>query len=275
MTGLIYVILIALWGVVLVPRWLHHHDESRRRREAERVERALNPHNARSAAPSAADDEHYQSWREYLKTLTNRERVGGDPARWVDALRAPQGRHARRRRNILLGLTGAVTVSLLGVVAGILPSFLAVLTTLLLVGYVSAMFFQMRQWESGLSTAPAAAAQDFTAEDLAASGRSVRDGVRLVSGTAAVGSEWEPRETTLPTYTSKSKASKIPRRIDLTSAGWNGASMVEQARAQQSPHLQDQFDREFAALAPDADQQVAEFANYANDRSYYRRAVNE
>lgn len=271
MTGLIYVILIALWGVVLVPRWLRHHDESRRRREAERVERALNPHNA----PPVADDESYQSWREYLKSLTRREDGNWDSTRWMDALKAPQGRHARRRRTIVLGLSGAVTVSLLGAVAGLLPSFLAVLTALLLVGYLSAMFFQMRQWESGLVTASAAPAEHQDFGTVATHGNSVRDGVRLVSGTATASSQWEPRAATLPTYTAKSKASKIPRRIDLTSAGWNGASMVEQARAQQSPHLQDQFDREFAALEPDPDQQVAELANHTSDRAYYRRAVNE
>ena len=156
--------------------------------------------------------------------------------------------------------------------SGVVPGFVAVFATLLLGGYLSAMFLQMRQWESRrrpevadtLDEAPVARP---------APPRQARDGVRLVAGTTAVGSEWEPRETTLPIYTNKSKATKIPRRIDLTHQGWTGADMVEQARAQQSPHLQAQFEKEFAALEPQVDEQVDELANYRDQ--HYRRAVNE
>ena len=53
MTGLIYVILIAVWVVVLVPRFLRHHDESKRMREAERLEAAVAP---TAVDPNAAED---------------------------------------------------------------------------------------------------------------------------------------------------------------------------------------------------------------------------
>ena len=106
-----------------------------------------------------------------------------------------------------------------------------------------------------------------------ASGMAV-DGVRVVG---AETDRWDPRETTLPTYVTKSKASKIPRRIDLTS-GWTGADMVAQAREQQqaSPELEQQFDREWAVVAPQAEADVESYANgQADDDGYYRRAVNE
>lgn len=268
-TGLIYVILISLWGVVLVPRWLRHHDESRRRRESERVERALNPH-----LQPEVEDAHYQSWREYLRSLSRRD--PREHAQWLETLRTPRGRHARRRRTIVIALAGASVVGLVGAVVGVVPGFLAVLTVLLLGGYVSLMFFQMRQWDArrhgDVAWTDSVDGRQAPAADRPQT--AATDGVRLVEGTVAVGTQWEPRETTLPTYTAKSKASKVPRRIDLTHAGWNGASMVEQARAQKTPQQQ-QFEREFAALEPAVDEQIEDLANHADSDRYYRRAVNE
>ncbi|MFN8125510.1 MAG: hypothetical protein U0R64_03240 [Candidatus Nanopelagicales bacterium] len=271
MTGLIYVILISLWGVVLVPRWLRHHDESRRRREAARVERALNPHRQHEPAQGDLADDHYQSWREYLRSLARRD--PREHTQWLETLRTPRGRHARRRRTIVLALSGMSVVGILGAFVGIVPGFVAVSGVLLLGGYLTLMFIQMRQWESQRDQRSDQAAP-MADRPVGRPAAATTDGVRLVGGTMAVGSEWEPRETTLPTYTAKSKASKVPRRIDLTRQGWNGASMVEQARAQQSPHLQQQFEREFAAVEPDPDQQIEELANRSGER-YYRRAVNE
>lgn len=278
MTGLVYVILISLWGVVLVPRWLRHHDESRRRREAERLERALNPHRAPAHHPADVDPdtaERYQSWGEYLRSLT---RLDHSNMRWLESMRAPRSRHARRRRTISVGLFAVFCLGVVGAVAGVLPGFVAVLSALLLGAYVTAVFWQSRQWEArllqraasqhgeaaawGAAPAPSAFARDL-----------VTDGVRVVAGAPAEASTWEPKQTPLPTYTSKSKATKIPRRIDLTDRGWTGADMVEQARAQQHPELQQQFDREFAALEPLAEDEVGAYAN--PEEGYYRRAAGE
>ena len=219
---------------------------------------------------SLGDDE-YQSWREYLRSLTRRDAVKWESVPLLEALRAPRGQHARRRRTIMLGLGGLTGLALLGAVVGVVPGFAAVLVTLLLGGYITAMFLQMRQWEA--KRRPMAAQGQDRSADVPATGSQVRDGVRVVSADRDSGSQWAPRETTLPMYANKSKASKIPRRIDLTHQGWTGADMVEQARAQQSPQLQQQFDREFAALEPEVDEQVEQLANYRDQ--YYRRAVNE
>jgi hypothetical protein len=214
-----------------------------------------------------------QSWGEYLRSLS---RV--DPSSLLDQMKAPRGRQAKRRRTVVLSLSAGFGVALLGAVVGVVPGFAAVMIGLLLAGYLSAMFLQMRQWETRATGDPAPVAPTWSRTAPAASGSAPAvpsDGVRVVQGTQAVGSSWEPRETTLPTYVSKSKASKIPRRIDLTRDGWTGAGMVEQARQQQaSPQLQSQFDREFAALEPSGDSEVDAYANNQVDR-YYRRAVNE
>lgn len=272
MTGLIYVVLIAMWGVVLVPRWLRHHDETRRRREAERLERALNPH--ATVIPDTADEE-FVDWSQYLRSLT---RINvAETAPWVETLRRPVGPQARRRRTIVIALAATFAISLVGVVAGLLPGVLVVLSAALLGGYVTAVALQLRQWEQRRAVAEQHQVPAQTAATYA-DAAPVRDGVRVMTGNRAAGSQWEPVPATLPTYTAKSKASKIPRRIDLTARGWTGADMVELARQQQtSPQLQQQFDREFAALEPDVDETVAGYANYNDDEEtgYYRRAVNE
>lgn len=277
-TGLIYVILISLWGVVLVPRWLRHHDESRRRREAQRLERALNPHHVAAPAGAEADDsERYQSWGEYLRSLTRLDQSRWESVRWLEALRAPRGRHARRRRTIVVALAGLSGAGILGAVLGVVPGFLAVLSALALGAYVTLMYWQLRQWESRRSHASARAAAPAWGSSVTtrvgdSGSATVRDGVRVMSS-AAAGDQWEPKQTPMPQYTAKSKATKIPRRIDLTERGWTGADMVEQARAQQNPHLQQQFDREFAALEPEYADEVDAYAN--PDDGYYRRAAGE
>ncbi len=268
MTGLIYVILIAVWVVVLVPRFIRHHDESRRRRESERLEAALAPE-----ATFAGDESDHRagSWAEYLRSLTN-----VDASVLVGQVRAPQGRHARRRRTIVLGLSTTMTVSVAGAVLGVLPGFLAVVTAVLLGGYVAAVVTQVRRGEVGRSaTAGGAVAEPAVRAGRAASAST--DGVRVVQHDSGAGSTWEPLQTTLPTYVSKPKASRIPRRIDLTREGWTGADMVQEARRRQgSPELQEQFEREFAVVAPDEDQEVADYAYPdAENGDYYRRAVNE
>jgi hypothetical protein len=50
---------------------------------------------------------------------------------------------------------------------------------------------------------------------------------------AATGTDaWNPVPTTLPTYVTAPRATKMPRVIDLTHPGaWTGAAMVEQARS--------------------------------------------
>lgn len=226
------------------------------------MERALNPHMAPEAPDGDLDQHEYTHWRDYLRSLARRPQEGWQSVPLIDSLRAPRTRHARRRRTIVIGLLAVATVSLLGAVAGVLPGFLAVFSVLLLGAYGTAMYLQLRPRET-----PASAGQHHVAQQVAdGDGRSVRDGVRVVTGDQSDSNAWEPVATTPPLYATKPKASKVPRRIDLTNSGWTGADMVEQARAQQ-------FDREFAAVEPEVDEEIDELANYRE--RYYRRAVNE
>lgn len=284
MTGLIYVILIGVWGVVLVPRWLRRHDETREMRDSEALEAALSgerndgEHDSDELGideygQSDAQDSRAATWGEYLAGL-----VQVDLGRYADQLKmrgSGPATTARRRRNILLALAAAVVVSLIGAVVGVLPGALVVLSTFLLGGYVSAMVLFMR---NGAARSGGRLDHQRDTESRSA-GRDQGDSGVAVDGVRVVGAEadrWDPRETTLPTYVTKTKASKIPRRIDLTT-GWTGADMVAQAREQQaSPELEQQFDREWAVVAPQPDDEVADYANgHVEDEGYYRRAVNE
>lgn len=289
MTGLIYVILIAVWGVVLVPRWLRHHDENRATEDSEALEAALSSERefvefdsewhdsdeAGMAGRSQGDPRHNRAvtWREYLGGM-----VPVDYSRYTSHVKTPGtslASTARRRRNILLALAVVFVASVVGLVVGVIPGSLVVLSTLLLGGYVSAMVFFMR------SSATRRGKHFDRQRESAATATEREQGTSglVVDGVRVVGSEsdrWDPRETTLPTYVTKTKASKIPRRIDLTS-GWTGADMVAQARERQASAVpQEQFAREWAAVEPDADADVERYANgNIADEGYYRRAVNE
>lgn len=271
MTGLIYVILIAVWVVVLVPRFLRHHDESKRMRESERLEAAL--------APTAVDPDNAEvsgeragSWSEYLLSLTNISNTG-----WVGQMRSPRSAAAKRRRSITLGLGGASLLSVTAAALGVLPGFIAVVPALLLIGYLAAMFAHMRRSENEAATSSATQTSVGRRTVPYRSSNQASDGVRIVGEGQQGEAGWSPRETTLPTYVNKPKASKVPRRIDLTREGWTGAGMVEAAQQQQgSPELEDQIARELSVVSPSQDEEVVEYAYPdVEDDGYYRRAVNE
>jgi hypothetical protein len=289
-TGLIYVILIAVWGVVLVPRWLRRHDEMREAGDSEALEAALKSESGldEHASVEPANDEHERWHPEAGRAATWGEYLGGmvqiDYDRYTSHLKrrgTGLASTARRRRKIVIALAVVVGVSLIGAVVGVLPGALVVLSSFLLGGYVCAMVIFMRS-----GTARNGSRSDERGEVPASThGQTRETSGAVVDGVRVVGAEtdsWEPRETTLPTYVTKTKASKIPRRIDLTS-GWTGADMVEQARQQQaSPQLEQQFDREWAVVAPEPEADVAGYAagelapdTHIEDDGYYRRAVNE
>jgi hypothetical protein len=115
LSGLLVAVLVAVWAVVLVPMWAHRQNVPSETEE-------LNGARLISRRP------HYQA----LALGRHSARFGS-----ARALSAPMSRTAmlRRRRNVLLALTAALAVTVLGVLAG-LPSALLAVPTLPYAGYL-------------------------------------------------------------------------------------------------------------------------------------------
>jgi hypothetical protein len=304
-TGLVYLAIIALWAVFLIPWLSRHRDEHHGRRAADRYQRAMDTlaragDDSRPAADAGADESEDSDDAEE-----------GDDADWSDeddavlmsgALPAPQqvaallagavggrGRTSssviRRRRRVLVLLSTAFAGSLAASVAGFVPGALPTIIAVLLAAYVSVLLRTAAKQAAGTDAALDGRLLDPHRE---AAQRAQRQAQALLRQRRATSPDavngWDAVPTTLPTYVSKPKASKVPRVVDLTapSRRWTGEAMVQRAQEERrranTVRAQEQFDREMAIVEPDAVDDVAELANPLDLRdSYrqpYRRAAN-
>ncbi len=190
---------------------------------------------------------------------------------------------ARRRRRVLVLLAVGLAASLGASLAGVLPGATPAIFVGLLVSYLTVLIRQaLRAGDSGAAHNPQ------TDQYREASRRASEQARRLIAEQQADGRQstrgWDAVPTTLPTYVSKPKASKVPRVVDLTAPGrqWTGEAMVQRAQEErrkvQIEAAQAQFDREMSVLERDPVTEVAELANpvdhRSNQRSAYRRAAN-
>ncbi len=239
--GLIYVVIAALWAIVLLPIWLRRHDEVAESRSVDRFQGAMRTLSRRN--PSAAPREVFVPHREPSSRTPDH----------ADQPLSPSAVAARRRRNVglvLLGLTLMVVV--LGV-ANVLPLYVAAIPLLLLLLFVAqARGSARRQREQDLAARRerAAAVRRERREQAAATlagpmaspARPAAAPVTLESGTresvavrpafvapeaataeelfdAQAGEAWQPVPVPLPTYVSAPKAPRSVRVIDLTQPG--------------------------------------------------------
>jgi hypothetical protein len=250
--GLIYAVIIGMWALVLVPMWLRRHDQAQESRAADRFARAMGTLRRGSSGASHADAParavlmpgRPASVRDTHVTVTGpRDSLASTARRAAD----------RRRRTVLVldvVLIAWVTLALLHKV----PRSSVVVPMLLLVGFLvvarqqvrrAAEISRRRQRRTTLSAAARAAQarQDTTADLARRGGRAMEPaplGQPLAPGVAvasydsapsADSSSWSAVPTTLPTYVTAPRATRIPRVIDLTTPGsWSGAAMVEKAR---------------------------------------------
>lgn len=287
---------------------LRRYDDKQRRRRAHRFTSALRALAAGrpqdkahvAEAETAPTLEESQVWQEQSQaSVRPSDFVAGflaslQPHKATDASGAAM---ASRRRRMIAGLGALSLVVLIGAVAGVVPSLIA----LVVIGATGAYATMLgRVVHRGLAAKAGSKANTrhseterlrrstLLAQDRA-SGHTASSSVRVLQDPDA----WEPVETTLPTYVSKPKASKVPRVLDLTSPGkaWSGAAMVDAAHAQSVEEERTaqaareayakQFEREMDAIVPDFDDEVAGLASggrTSEDDDYYRyygRAVNE
>jgi len=244
--GLIYAVIIGMWALVLVPMWLRRHDEAQESKSADRFARAMGT--LRGGGPQG-------SAREVLMP----RRAAHDPQVTVTGSRtasSPAARAASRRRAVLAVLGVLLIGWTVLVVLHKVPRWSVAVPALLVVGFLVvarrqvALAGEMRRRQVRRSTLAEAARE---AEARFAGQRSgARRGGRAVDpapvretvapsapvaapvtvAPAAAGTDaWSAVPTTLPTYVTAPRATRVPRVIDLTTPGaWSGAAMVEKAR---------------------------------------------
>lgn len=271
-TGVIYVVIIALWAAVLIPIWLRRHDKISEVRSTARFSSAMRTLGGRGEPMYASGvDDHDGYYATAATTMT-----AGRPARrrnddteagmgggrrdqrslrstWSDESsgldpeyeRELVRREAATRRTIVLGiLTTVLVLALLLAIASVIPKWAPVLATLPVIAFVLATAMTASS-RSASSSARRPAARRETARST-----SMRPDMRSDAALAAVSAPvddweewnawnddeaWDAVPATLPTYVSAPRASSVPREIDRAHSGdWSGEAMVETARAMRS-----------------------------------------
>jgi hypothetical protein len=212
MTGLIYVIIIALWAAVLIPIWLRRHDQISEVRSTARFQSAMS-------------------------TLGKRGRTSTDAAAV-----------ASRRRAVTLGvLTLALATTLALGLLNMAPMWLAFVAAVLVGAYLGAAALTANQRSAHRKPQRASRTmvehdvvveEEFVTEPAAESTGRKRRFVSLAEDDEFAkwdaweeDGAWEAIPQTLPTYVGAPRASAVPRQIDRDHDGaWTGSDMVRMAQ---------------------------------------------
>ena len=248
MTGLIYVVIIALWAAVLIPVWLRRHDQVTQRKSAAKFHGAM-----KSLAPDDAD----------FATSA----MGGAAEYEQDD---PYRRLAARRRALTLAvLLSGLCLTLGLTLTGRLPNWAPivagslVLTYLVLVAITAPTRAAARMARSEIDEW--AYFEGDWAEEMSTDDR------YGIGGNVRVDGRWEPAPANLPTYVNAPRATAKPRGIDR-SGDWTGAAMVEAADGLRRRNVTPQrVAFEADDFGPDTTA-VPKIRGYVDD---LRRAVNE
>lgn len=229
-TGLIYVVIIALWAAVLIPMWLRRHDRISEVRSTKKFSTAMQSlgSDRRRAATLSSYEKHPAGFEQKAAARAESVRI------------ANSGSSAHRRLVVLnlLAVTVVFTLALaiVAVISIIIPMVAAAFVLLFVV---------------------ACAATSSSRASIVVATRTTRS-ERLEVGAVEVGAvevgaavrpaneddwenwdpwadddvAWEAVPATLPTYINAPRATQMPRRIDRARPGeWTGSAMVDAARA--------------------------------------------
>ena len=249
-TGLIYIVIIALWAAVLIPMWLRRHDQISEVRSTARFENSM--------ARLGSHDE------------MSIRRGGRDQMNSFSSM-APS---AKRRAIVLASLAGMTALTLLLALVSVAPKWMPILFGLLTAAFMvaSAMTASARTQAAPARvrrTSPTSR-RERVAPAAAATAEKVDD---WENWNAWDDDEeaWEAVPTTLPTYVTAPRASQVPRPIDKARPGeWTGSAMVEAAQEMREASAAQAA--EIAAVAAAYDDITAEIPAITAD--YDRRAVN-
>ena len=230
-TGLIYVMVVALWALFLLPMWLRSHERFDEGRQVDRFRRAMSQlSQPQSEVVSSSPHKQVQAKRAI--------KAGVEEARTLSP--------AARRRRVLEVLVGLQVVGMVASPLGA-GALSTVMPALLIVGFLTLARTQVRverarrNPEPRLATAPVAPLSSF-ARALASARAARRPVVRSrdeMEQAPAVPSvdtpaSWQPVRTPAPSYVSAPAATAVPRAIDAA-GGWTGSAMLEAARAMAEP----------------------------------------
>ena len=255
-TGLIYVVIIALWAAVLIPIWLRRHDQISEVRSTARFSsamRSLGRGNVRTSAGSAT-----------IEGFTTR----------------PSARDlAAKRRAIIMGvLSGALALTLVLAIVNVVPRWAPILLAAVVLAYVIAAAVTSSQRGANVAVGRARSVSrrrertssyeeldDYReiayADDVAAVAYPRSRGMRAPSKrsrdariaaamddfvswdpwageeeTRADEGSWSAVPTTLPTYVNAPRATRVRRPIERD-RDWSGEAMVEVARTMRRPRI--------------------------------------
>jgi hypothetical protein len=248
-TGLIYVVIIALWAAVLIPIWLRRHDQISEVRSTARFSSAMRSLGSQGQVQYATDSYALESREMDLaltpmrtperetrmtRSATQRPAEGMDP----DYERELVRQSAATRRAIVLGaLTVILLFALVLAIASILPQWAPIVAALPVVAFVlsSSMTASARS-EARPARKPARRSQAApAAEPSRAQAAVADDDWETWNAWDDDEDSWDAVPTTLPTYVTAPRASEVPRGIDRSRPGeWTGSAMVETAQAMRS-----------------------------------------
>ena len=259
MTGLIYVVIIALWAAVLIPIWLRRHDQISEVRSTARFSSAM---------------------KSLGKEDGRRSRSRGS-SRSMESYSPAQEAAAKRRAIIMGVLSGALALLLVLAVVGLVPRWSPIVLAVLVLSYVIAAGVTSSKRSAG-ARRPARAEYDEYAEyderdELDELDEGAYDDYQEVAYTDRVAEvayprsrgarpaskrsrdaqvaaamddflAWDPWEgeaeadgwsavpTTLPTYVNAPRATRVRRPIERN-RDWSGEAMVEAARTMRRPRI--------------------------------------
>lgn len=245
MTGLIYVVIIALWAAVLIPMWLRRHDQISEVRSTARFSSAMR------SLGSGSHPEHPAG--------ADRIHPGGTMAR---ERRNHAYETAAKRRAVVLGaLTLTVLITLLAALAAMAPVWLPLVAAVPLVAFLIASSLTAPARKSAAQpsarvrrAAPIRSRIELEMEAVAPTARDLDD-FESWDPWAEDDHGWDAVPTTLPTYVNAPRATAVPRAIDRSRAGeWTGSAMVETARAMRRPRITSEDLIESAPVARGVDE---------------------
>lgn len=244
MTGLLYLIVIAMWGAVLVPIWLKNHDRAK-------VEKSVREP---SVAPEA-------KWH------------------WAkrEVLDAKQQAYVRRRR-VLMTLISLVIGTIVMSASGNLSPILALPPVLLLAGFV----ITATRVAHAAKLKPAVKAQSRQTSAAAMVSGVASQAVETATISTQVPQNshaWAPVESPVPSYVLAARATEYPRNLDAQKP-WTAQEMLEQAaqlRESRALRLKEAQQRleEARAVALEKARKAALGAAKVTYEAQERRAVNE